>query len=335
MGIHVIQPGLLTTIQDGGRFGFQKFGVVVGGAMDSFAYRIANLLVGNRETEAALEITLMGPTLAFQEDVVIAICGGDLSPSINHQPIPNWRPIYVKKGSILRFGPCVSGCRAYLAVAGGIDVTPVLGSYSTYLRGQFGGFHGRALKRDDVLPLKSQPICNRVKRFSIKKDQPFVLADFFVSPDILPRYQKDPVIRFLPGKEYDLFTPEAHEIFERSFFQVTPQSDRMGYRLEGPVLSLKQSVEMISEAVTFGTVQVPADGKPIVLMADRQTTGGYPKLAQVITVDLPVLAQVKPGEKITFSQVTISEAERLYLEQESNIRLLQARIQLYWSQGGI
>lgn len=330
MSIQVIHPGLLTTVQDLGRSGFQKYGVIVGGAMDRFAARMANLLVGNEEGEAVLEVTLRGPTLHFREDVMIAICGGRLSPTIDEVPVPDWRPVYVKRGSVLKFGPCTVGCRAYLAVAGGLDVPKVMGSRSTYLRAGLGGFQGRALKKGDVLPVKppASGAEQLKKRWFPSPAEPFTAADFFLSNEVLPAYRSQPVIRFIRGREFGFFTPESREKLVSSSYRVTPQSDRMGYRLEGPSLSLQKPLELISEAVSIGTVQVPPDGNPIILMADRQTTGGYPKIAQIASVDLPVVAQVKPGESVTFREISLEEAQMLYLEQEAEIAMVRKSISL-------
>ncbi|MBA4496128.1 biotin-dependent carboxyltransferase family protein [Paenactinomyces guangxiensis] len=331
MSIKVIHPGLLTTVQDQGRHGFQKYGVIVGGAMDSFAIRMANLLVGNEEGEAALEVTLRGPELQFQDDLLISICGGDLSPAINGVPVPGWRPVYVKKGGILRFGACVSGCRAYLAVAGGLDVPKVMESRSTYLRAKLGGFRGRALQKGDHLPVQPPPqAAEKIKARLFPADsQPFKAAGSFLSLEVLPAYRNHPVVRFIRGREFALFAKKSREAFTFSPYTVTPQSDRMGYRLKGPALSLTEPADLISEAVSAGTVQVPPDGNPIILMADRQTTGGYPKIAQVASVDLPVVAQVKPGETITFREISLDEAQMLYLEREAEIALMRKSISLY------
>jgi len=319
VSLQIIRPGLLTSVQDLGRYGFQKYGVIVSGAMDSFALRIANLLVGNEEGEAALEITIIGPSILIEQDVVIAITGGNLSPTINGQPIPQWRPVYVKKGSTLQFGSCVSGCRAYLAAAGSFDLPKVMGSNSTYLRAGIGGLQGRALQSGDILTCKtpSKLALQRIKRFSQAiGDDLFAATDWSVSQRMLPAYRPNPVIRVIRGREFEDFTPESREQFFAGRFQVTPQSDRMGYRLAGATMQLSQPLELISAAVSAGTIQVPPEGKPIVLLADRQTTGGYPRIAQVATVDLPVIAQVKPGESIQFEEISLEEAQRQYLWRE-------------------
>lgn len=325
MSIKVIRPGLLSTVQDLGRHGFQRHGVVVSGAMDPFSLRIANLLVGNEETEGALEITMIGPKLQFEEDSLIAICGGNLSPEIDGKSIPEWRPVMIKKGRVLSFGAAKSGCRAYLAVAGGLDIPIVMGSRSTYLRAEFGGFHGRPLKKDDVLQTRTPSDLSAHFLYKKLRSNPFAVGEWSVSSKLRP-VTRNPVIRVTKGGQFDWFAAKSKEQFFLSEFQVTPQSDRMGYRLSGPTLQLAKPQELISEAVTAGTVQVPSEGNPIVLMADRQTTGGYPKIAQVISVDLPALGQVKPGEKIRFKEVSLEEAQKLLRLREQKIQLVKQAI---------
>lgn len=338
MSIRILRPGLLTTIQDKGRFGFQQQGVIVSGAMDAFALRVANLLVGNAQDEAALEVTLMGPEMRFETDMLISICGGDLSPSVDGHPVPLWRPVYVRSGSTMEFGACKTGARAYMSVAGGFDVPKVMRSRSTYLRAGIGGFEGRALQGGDMLRagIPSVHAAQYLTRLAGRKEaRSFHAADWFVRGDVLPAYAKNPVIRVIRGRQFDRFAGESQERFLNSGFQVTSQSDRMGYRLKGPILQLKDSEEgeMLSEAVSFGTVQVPSDGNPIVLMADCQTIGGYPKIAQVATVDLPVLAQVKPGETIKFAEISMQEAERLYFEREMEMIMVSKAISLRLKEG--
>jgi antagonist of KipI len=332
MRIKVLRPGLLTTIQDLGRYGFQKYGVIASGAMDTFALRMANLLVGNEQGEAALEVTLVGPKMEFEEDALISICGADLSPQVDGQRIAQWRTVYVRKGSVLSFGRAVMGCRAYVAVAGGFTIPEILGSRSTYLRAGIGGFDGRALQEGDVLEtgVPSEWSIHNMKKLANSGGQTAV-SGWGISADVLPAYTANPVVRVLRGAQFDWFLEESQQQFFTSDFRVTPQSDRMGYRLKGPELVLQKPRELISEAVAPGTIQVPAEGQPIVLLADRQTTGGYPKIAQVISVDLPVMAQVKPGEIIRFQEVSFEEAETLYLERERDIQQVKQGIDLKFS----
>ncbi|MGP7818641.1 biotin-dependent carboxyltransferase family protein [Niallia sp. 01092] len=331
MSIKVNRPGLLTSIQDLGRYGFQQHGVIVSGTMDALSLRIANLLVGNDEKEAVLEITLVGPSLTFNKDCLIAITGGDLSPSIDGNLVSGWRPIFIKKGSVLTFGSCKDGCRAYLAVAGGYDIPTAMNSKSTYILGGIGGYHGRPLKALDQLTCK--PMSEKSKRLfdQLKLKQkgfPLATTSWFVDRTEFFPFQKASVVRVMNGGQFDLFTQSSRSEFFSLPFKVSSQSNRMGYRISGPKMEMKEKVEMISEAVTHGTIQIPPDGNPIILLADRQTTGGYPKIGQVSTVDLPLIAQTKPGEKIYFSRITLAEAEQLYLERERKLKALKAAISL-------
>ncbi|WP_275120716.1 biotin-dependent carboxyltransferase family protein [Alkalihalobacterium chitinilyticum] len=328
MSINILRPGLLTTIQDLGRVGFQKYGVIVSGAMDSYALRIGNLLVGNDEGEAAFEITLTGPTIEFEQDILIAITGADLSPTIEKVPVPLYKPVYVRKGSVLQFGPCVSGCRAYMAFGGGFDIEEVMGSRSTYLRAGIGGHKGRALKAGDQLTINTgRPQSTRlIEELSTSSDRPFTTTSWSVATTFLQPVTKENTIRVIPGTHYERFTPESRQAFFDQTFSVTPQSDRMGYRLSGPSLELSEAFEVISEAVALGTIQVPSDGNPIVLLADRQTTGGYPRMAQVVSVDISLMAQLKPGDKVRFKEVTVQEAEQLYLKREHELSGLRAAV---------
>lgn len=329
MRIKVLRPGLLTTVQDKGRYGFQQQGVIVSGAMDTFALRIANLLVGNAEGEAALEITLLGPKLMFEEEALIAVCGADMSPEVDGHPVPPWRPVYVRKGSVLTFGRCVFGCRAYLAVAGGYAVDQVLGSRSTYLRAEFGGYHGRALREGDVLEAGMPSAWGRRQMKALsERGETVSIPGWSIGADVMPPYAENPTVRVLRGAQFALFTEESRHALFAEAFQVTPQSDRMGYRFAGPALTLSEPAEMISESVVSGTVQVPPGGQPIALLADRQTAGGYPKIAQIISADLPVVAQMKPGDRIRFTEVTLEEAEKLYVAHEMQIQQVKQGIGL-------
>jgi antagonist of KipI len=331
MIVRVNRPGLLTSVQDAGRYGFQKHGVIVSGAMDPLAHRVANLLVGNDETAATLEMTLKGATLEFQEDALISICGGDLSPSVGGVAVPLWKPVFLRKGSVLDFGQCRTGTRAYLAIAGGWNTPAIMNSRSTYLRAGIGGFEGRALRAGDEL-IAGEPsgLGSRIfKRLSNQSESAaFVATEWGVAKEMLPFYSTEPTVRAMRGNQYDWFTEESGKAFFTEPYRVTPQSDRMGYRMDGPKLELTEQIELISEAVAFGTVQVPSEGKPIVLLADRQTTGGYPKIAQIATVDLPLMAQTKPGDIIRFAEISREEAEWLLLVRESEIRQLKMGILL-------
>ncbi len=315
------KSGLQTAIQDLGRSGFQRYGVIASGVMDPFAHRIANLLAGNAETSPTLEIALSGPVIEFEADHFISICGGDLSPSLDGEPLAMWRGHFVPKGSVLSFGEPKRGARSYVAVAGSFDIPAVMGSHSTYLRAGIGGFQGRALKNGDSLQTLALP----AGRMEALKKQNAQTPDWLIPP---ARYHEQPIIRMMPGRQFNLFNEASRKrIFEESF-SVSANSDRMGYRLEGPELALEKQEELISEAVAFGSVQVPADGNPIVLLADRQTTGGYPKIGQVAAVDLPLISQLKPGESLKFRHISVNDAQQLYIEQEQQIRQLKIAIQM-------
>ncbi len=319
--LKILKGGMLTSVQDLGRYGFQKYGVIVSGAMDPFAHRIANLLVGNHENAATLEMSLTGPSIEFETDTCIALSGGDLSPRLDDRPCGMWRIIAVKKGSVLSFGAPKKGCRTYLAIAGGIDVPEVMHSKSTYLRAGIGGFQGRALKSGDQVPINSvdsQRLASLLK--AANSEQHWQI------PAI--RYFKEPVVRVMKGRQFDLFNAESQKQLFNELFTVGSHSDRMGYRLEGVPLSLEQPTELLSEPVSFGSIQVPPDGNPIILMADRQTTGGYPKIGQVASIDLPLISQLKPGDKIRFQEISLEDAQQRIIAQEQQIRQLKLGIDL-------
>lgn len=326
MSVKVIHPGLLTTIQDLGRFGSQKFGVIVSGAMDPISLRVANLLVGNFEGEGALEITLLGTTLQFGSDQLIAITGGDLQPTIDGEKAPMWRPLLIRKGSILKFKSAITGCRAYVAFAGGIEVPEVLGSKSTYLRAAIGGIQGRALRKGDEFT------CGNYSTISLafvqqldKMKNHFTwsvnFSEFF-------SFDKTQTVRVLQGSEFNHFDKASQHVFFSDSYTLTTEADRMGYRLDGKQLDLTKKFELLSEGVTYGTIQVPSNGQPIILMVDRQTTGGYPKIGQVISVDLPRLAQLQPKAKILFKETTLEQAEAELINQEIMLNELALGIRM-------
>lgn len=305
--VTVIKPGMLTTVQDGGRMGYQQYGVTVSGVMDHYAYRMANWLVGNNEKEAVLEVTLLGPTLEINKDMVVAITGGDLGPNLNGQPMAQWTSVALSPGDILSFTGVRSGCRGIIAFGGGIQVPPLMGSRSTYTRGRMGGLEGRPLQRGDTLVMGQA---------SVPASQ--VLGRKGIPYDFIKNNQGEHVlIRVVPGPQEDAFTEEGLATFYNERYQVSSESDRMGCRLSGPAVAHKKSADIISDGIAMGAIQVPGHGCPIIMMADRQTTGGYTKIANVITVDLPKIAQVKPGEYVRFKSVTVEEAQRLIMEEEA------------------
>jgi antagonist of KipI len=305
--IEVIKPGLLSTVQDEGRWGFQSYGVGVSGAMDPFALATANLLAGNPEGAAGLEITLLGPTLKFQREAVFALAGADLDPRIDGNPIHNWACHRAPAGSVLSFGGRRTGVRAYLAVNGGIDVPPVMGSRSTYLLGRFGGMQGRALKAGDLLP----------------QTVPGNHAGDFVGrvfpEELRPCYQSRPTLRVVLGPFDDFFSEEGIGNLLSTPYIITPQSDRMGYRLKGAPVKRQRSGELITCGLANGTIQVPPDGQPILLLVDRQTIGGYPIIATMIHADLSQVAQSAPGDHLRFSAVGVDEGREAYLELLGNL----------------
>lgn len=297
----VIKSGLFTTVQDRGRHGFQKFGVPISGAMDKYGFASANLLVGNSVDAACLEITLLGPEFEVLNKAQIAVAGADFSFTVNDNPMSLWQTVNLEKGDVVAFyGAPRSGCRAYLAVRGGIDVPVVLGSRSTNVRGGFGGYGGRALRADDL-----------IQAFAPEH----FLGDDVVTPnDLIPNYAKEFAVDVVQGPQDAVFAAEGVETFLRNDYTVTPESDRMGYRLQGAFIERKSAVELVTEALMEGVVQVPANGKPIVLMADAQTSGGYPKIATVTTPDVSRLAQAKPNDRVRFNRISLAQAHAEYVE---------------------
>ena len=310
MSMVVIKPGMLSSFQDAGRHGHQPLGISVVGAMDQRAHRLANILVGNDAQTASLEITLTGPTLKFKEPCCIALSGADLSATLNGQTVALNRPLIVRPQDELAFGARKHGTRCYLAVHGGFALTPVLGSTSTYLRSHFGGWHGRALQKGDEIAL-ARPLKNKsleavaMELWAIKIYLPAAIAD-----------SSRQRIRLIKSALWNEFTPESCVALLTETFRVSPDSERMGYRLTGTPLLMSKPRQLLSEATTFGTIQVPAGGQPIILMADRQTTGGYPKMAYVATVDLPLLAQLAPGDALKFEAITLERAQELDAARE-------------------
>lgn len=331
--MRVVTGGLQTTVQDLGRPASQRQGVPAGGAMDRSALRAGNALVGNDEDAAGLEATLIGPSLIFDRPTLVAIAGADLGATVDHEPLPAWHAALVQAGATLRFGAARRGCRAYVVVAGGIDVPPVFGSRSTYLRAEFGGLEGRALRAGDVLTLGAPPRLSQRIAASLHGAGPVTVARWSVGPAVRPVYGDDAVVRLIPGEHTSALSPSSRERLFGERFRVSASSDRMGYRLEGEPLSLASRIEMLSEAVAFGTVQLPPGGAPIVLMADRQTTGGYPRIGEVASVDLPLVAQLKPGDHVRFRPISLQDAQRLYLAREHELAQARLGIALRFSRG--
>jgi biotin-dependent carboxylase-like uncharacterized protein len=311
--LEILSPGPLTTVQDLGRYGFGRYGVPPSGALDSFSFRVANLLVGNPETEAGIEITLMGLKVRFLTDLVVALCGGDLQPHVNEKPFEMWRSQIVGKGDTLFLKAPRTGCRAYLAVGGGISLAPVLASKSTNLASKFGGYEGRALRKGDVL-------------FSAAPEQHLQNAGKIFTPQGWPSHPGNWDLRVLPGPQDQDFPEESKSLFVDSFFTVSSQSDRTGIRLSGPALHRKKDLgdSIISEGIVPGAIQVPGDGQPIILLVET-ITGGYRKIATVISADLPLLGQIKPGEQVRFREVPMADAKKALQERENHINLLKKK----------
>lgn len=306
--LNIRKPGMLTTVQDLGRWGYQALGVPVAGAVDRGALRLGNLLCGNPENLAGLEIALLGPAIEFEGRGLIALAGADLGARLNGRDVPRWSVLLVRDGDVLDFGGFRQrGCYAYLAAAGGFDLPEVMGSRSTYLRGGFGGYRGRALKAGDRL-VGGEPAGDWPR-----------LADF-VCPAILAG-ETDPgqPIPVLPGPQEDVLDPAALDLLFSATFKVTRQTDRMGCRLEGPALSHRGKVDIVSDAAPAGAIQIPGDGAPIVLLADRQTTGGYPKPGVVAGAALGALAQRHPGQEVRFTRVTREEAVALLRRERDRL----------------
>jgi len=295
----ILSPGMYTTIQDEGRYNYQKSGMSVAGAMDQFSLRVANILVGNSDGEACLEATLMGPKIKFQGEAMIAVTGANLVPMINNVAVDMWSGVKVSDGDVLSFGTAKSGCRSYISIANGIDVPEVMGSKSTYVKGKVGGFEGRILKNGDEIKIVNS-VGDKVTR-SIKLPTNFI-----------PSYKKDNTVRVVMGPQDDYFTVEGINTFFNYPYEVTNEADRMGYRLSGSKIAHKTGADIISDGITMGSVQVPGHGAPIIMMADRQTTGGYTKIATVISSDINIVGQLKPGDSVKFKSIDIIEAHKIY-----------------------
>lgn len=326
--LRILRPGLLTTVQDLGRSGLQRYGVSVGGAMDAISLRVANSLVGNAESAAALEVTLLGPSVQLDSDLLIAICGGDWTAQADDYDVPMNRPVWLPAGTTLTLGKAVSGCRAYLAVAGGIDVPVVMGSRSTYLLAKIGGHEGRALQAGDVLTCgPSAPLGVHIAKTLKECSQSETVRSVPWYAGLTPRGDVK-LLRVVRGTEFERLSEDSQRLLFSAEFEVTAESDRMGYRLAGPPLELRCADEMISAAVCAGTIQIPSDGQAILLMADCATTGGYPKVAQVASVDLPLAGQLKPGDFFRLGEISLAEAHNLYCRREADLRCLRMNLKL-------
>lgn len=309
--IEILSPGLQTTVQDLGRFGFGRFGVAASGAMDSFALRVANLLVANSQDQACLETTLLGLRFRALTDVLIAVTGADLQPVIGQKPIPMWHSLKMSKGEIFSCQGPLGGCRAYIAFGGKIQIPAVMGSRSTNLPSAFGGYQGRTLQSGDILAADLP--ADKLKALGRSID-----------PRWVPIYSNTWSLRVMWGPQDDDFTETGRGTFLDSSYQVSPDSDRTGIRLQGPKIQRKRDVaeSIISEGVISGAIQIPGDGKPIIILGET-VSGGYRKIATVIAADLPLLGQIKPGDEIHFRVVTSDEALQALVEVEEKLRRIE------------
>ena len=309
MSITVLNPGLLTTVQDQGRIGYQQFGVSVSGVMDPRSAALANILVGNDEKEAVLECTMMGPHLQFNQANCIAITGGDLMPTLDGKPIPNYTAVKVEAGQVLKFTMPKTGCRAFIAFAGGLDIPEVMGSRSTYMKAKIGGVEGRKLAKGDVIGFRAPKA--ELKNMNFRS----------MASEFVPR--KEYTVRVVLGPQDDYFTDAGIETFLTQVYSVTAEFDRMGCRLEGAVIQHKDGGDIISDGIAFGAIQVPSSGQPIIMLGDRQTTGGYTKIANVISADFRILAQLKQGDKVRFEKVSVKAAQDALLTQRAALKTIR------------
>jgi antagonist of KipI len=316
----VTRGGFFSSVQDLGRAEFRESGVSTSGALDPFALRVANLLVDNDEDAAGLEITFGGLQLRFSDERIVAWCGGDFDVQTGSRPLPPGHAAHLQAGEELKFGRPKIGCRAWLAISGGVDVPVVLGSRSSDLRAYFGGFEGRALQDGDVVSLGERP---RSTSGATER-----ISSWTAPHDWVSTAKRDPILRVIRGVDWNRFTASPLQRFMNEPFAISPDSDRMGVRLEGPELKRADEGDLISEAVAPGTIQVPPSGKPILLLQDCQTVGGYPKIAHVITFDLGIAAQLRAGDRVRFSEVSMADAHRLLLERERELERFRIGLSL-------
>ncbi len=317
MSIKFLTAGILTTIQDLGRNGERSSGINPGGAMDKIALRLTNILLGNDENEAALEIHFPAPKILFEESALIVLGGADFDAEIDGNKVSTWQTIWVEKGQTLSFTEKLKGNRLYLGIKGGFQVEDWLNSKSTNLKAKLGGFEGRQLQKNDVIKFKSESP-------DYKPHKPLKLSKYFA-----PYYPSFPKIRIIEGAEFNLLTALSLQDFFKRTFTISQDSDRMGFRLNGQPLHLMNEKELVSSCVTFGTIQLLPTGQMIVLMADHQTTGGYPRIGNVISQDLQFLAQLGANDKVCFETISIEDAEKLELEFEHELNILKTGVKFY------
>lgn len=318
MSMKIISSGALSTFQDLGRTRYLQYGFSACGAMDSRSAAIANLLVGNAGNDCVLEMTMLGITAVFTSDAVIALTGADMSPTIDGEEIPMYTAVKINAGSTLRCMAAKNGSRTYLSVAGGYELDYVMGSFSTNLKCSLGGFGGRKLKNGDEIKLKDKSGCTAI--FAGRKSVPEKFSSKVIT------------VRSVLGPQEDYFTKKGIETFLSMPYTVSQDSDRMGIRLNGRAIEAKDKYDIISDGITLGSVQIPPSGEPIVMMSDRQTTGGYAKIATVISVDIPRLAQAVTGTRVFFTQIDIKDAQKLYVQQKKELLDLEKTLSL--NEGG-
>jgi biotin-dependent carboxylase-like uncharacterized protein len=309
--LKVLDPGASTCVQDSGRIGFREFGVPPSGWLDRFAPRVANILVGNPDNAATLEMTFIGGHYRVVEEVDVAVTGADMPFCVNNRSVPTWSKFRVYAGDQINIGMARSGCRAYLAVTGGIAVAPVMNSCATFVGARIGGYEGRILKRGDIIAARqAEPLDERRS----------------LSPDWIPRYMTPMTLRVIPGPQQEYFS-DSMELFFSATFAVSSQADRKGYRLQGPRIPIQPGMEksIISEPCLPGCIQVPEDGQPIILLGE-QTVGGYAKIATVITADLDRVAQAMPGDKIRFQAVDIETARTAVRQRHHRLELIRQKM---------
>jgi len=301
--LRVLEPGALTTVQDLGRLGHLRYGIPPSGPIDGVAFVVANRLVGNADGAAGLECTVLGPRLEVEARCAIAVTGAEMPLTVNGREAPAWTTLLLGPGDVVKLGAARAGVRAWIAVSGGLDVPTVLGSRSTYLRGRLGGVDGRALRKDDRLALFPAPLPARRR----------------AREGIRTALGPEPEIRVVLGPQAERFTEEGLRTFLGSEYEMLPQSDRMGARLRGPRIGHVKGHDIISDGIALGSIQVPGDGQPIVLLVDRQSTGGYTKVATVCSFDIGRLGQVKPGHRLRFRAIELSEAHRILRQRHGDL----------------
>jgi len=318
MSILIQKSGLLSTIQDLGRTHFRRFGINPNGAMDKTAVRLINILLDNDETEAVLEMHFPAPKILFEETAVIALGGADFGAKLDDESIENWRPYFIEKNQTLIFTRKTFGNRAYLSIKGGFKIEKWLESASTNLTAEIGGFEGRSLQKNDRLSFNSE-LKLRNSKYEIQNTK-FL---YKISKSLTPRYSSFPTVQVIVGAEYEQMTALSEKNFLKQNFTISNDSNRMGFRLNGEPLHLFDKMELVSSAVDFGTIQLLPDGQMIILMADHQTSGGYPRIAHVVSTDLPILAQLGANDKVGFEIVSLADAESILLQNEIDLNYLR------------